>query len=161
MARPLTYLTLLAACPSPVPAQVAPPADQPRNDTGRVVTRTMRVQQRIIIRVPRAPVTPAAMAGSTALPPMNWVEQRSAKCVPLARLAAATISQSGSIDLLLTGGSRLRARLESECPALDFYSGVYLKGTSDGQICAQRDTIRSRSGGQCRITALRALVPGR
>jgi len=45
------------------------------------------------------------------------------------------------------------------CPALDFYSGFYLRPSADGQVCADRDTVHARSGGQCGIERFRTLVP--
>ncbi|MFV0623988.1 hypothetical protein ACBY01_08275 [Sphingomonas sp. ac-8] len=115
--------------------------------------------QRIIMRVPRMDVTPAA--SMRALPAITWVEKRADRCVPVDELAAVSITRPDSVDLMLTGGKRLRARLEDDCPSLDFYSGFYLKPTADGKFCASRDTIRSRSGGQCRVASFRMLVPSR
>jgi hypothetical protein len=125
---------------------------------GGMVRTEVRIQ-RIIVRVPRMDVTPAA--ASRALPAITWVEKRTDRCVPVANLAAVSITRPDSVDLLLAGGKRLRARLEDDCPTLDFYSGFYLKPTSDGMVCASRDSIRSRSGGQCRISSFRMLVPSR
>jgi hypothetical protein len=62
-----------------------------------------------------------------------------------------------SVDLIFRDRSRIRARLERSCPALDYYHGFYLSPTKDGQICADRDTIRSRMGGQCGIDKFRSL----
>jgi len=95
------------------------------------------------------------------LPPIRWVEKKADKCVPAIDLAAAAITGTDSVDLVLNGGKRLRARFGADCPALDFYSGFYVKMTNDGKVCARRDSIRSRSGGECRIESFRALVPAR
>ena len=65
------------------------------------------------------------------------------------------------IDLMLEGGDRLRAKLDNDCPPLDFYSGFYLKPTPDGMVCADRDAIRSRSGAACAIESFKQLVPKR
>lgn len=148
---PVLLLLTLAAPMSGAQQRVSVPA-------GTVVHREVRIQ-RIIVRVPRMEVTPAS--SSRALPAINWVEKRTDRCVPVANLAAVSITRTDSVDLMLTGGKRLRARLEEDCPTLDFYSGFYLKPTADGMVCASRDTIRSRSGGQCRISSFRMLVPGR
>lgn len=129
---------------------------------GRSVTQ-VTIQQRMIVRIPRLPVERTAMpAMSTApLPPIRWVEKKTDKCVPVENLAAASIATTDSVDLLLNGGKRLRARFGNDCRALDFYSGFYVKLNGDGKMCADRDSIRSRSGGECRIESLRALVPSR
>lgn len=66
-----------------------------------------------------------------------------------------------SVDLILRDNSRVRARLDRRCPALDYYRGFYIDTTADGRICADRDTIRSRAGGECRIDQFRRLSPER
>ena len=48
--------------------------------------------------------------------------------------------------------------MDSDCPALDFYGRFYLQ-PDDENICARRETIRSRVGGSCRIEKFRKLVP--
>ena len=56
-------------------------------------------------------------------------------------------------------GGRIRARLGSTCPALDYYSGFYITPGSDGFVCAEREVIRSRVGGQCEIDGFLSLRP--
>ena len=51
----------------------------------------------------------------------------------------------------------IRARLASSCPALDYYYGFYITPNADGQVCADRDVIRSRMGGACQIDKFRLL----
>jgi hypothetical protein len=63
--------------------------------------------------------------------------------------------------LILRGGTRLRARLEKSCSSIDFYQGFYVKPSKDGQICQDRDLIRSRVGGECQIEDFRLLVPAK
>jgi hypothetical protein len=153
----LIGLTLaLAGAPiivEPAEPQAAPP--------GRQVMRSVTVRQRVIIRVPAMPVSRASLAPTPALPPIVWVEREAPQCVAVSDLSAASILRPDSVDLVLNGGKRLRAQLGNACPALDFYSGVYLKRTSDGMLCADRDAFRSRSGGECRIEGFRRLVPRR
>jgi hypothetical protein len=120
------------------------------------------IQQRLIIRVPRLPIGRAPFPeGAAPPPPIKWVEKKTDQCVAATSLAAAAITRADSVDLVLNGGKRLRARLADNCPALDFYTGFYLKPASDGKVCASRDSLRSRSGQECRIESFRALVPGR
>lgn len=120
----------------------------------------VRVQQRIVIRVPRLTVARTSVA-SAPLPPIRWVERDTDRCIPVEALTAAAVTRPDSVDLVLNGGKRLRATLGNSCPALNFYNGFYLRPTSDGMVCAERDSFRSRSGGECRIQAFRALVPAR
>ncbi len=112
------------------------------------------IRERVIIRVPTRPSAPPAK-------PAKWKEKKAPRCVSLNALAGAAVTANDSVDLILRGGTRLRARLDRNCPALDFYSGFYIKPTRDGRICADRDTIHARSGGQCEINSFKALVPDR
>jgi hypothetical protein len=89
---------------------------------------------------------------------IEWIEQKGPKCIPVNRLAGAMLSGPSSIDFLLRDRSRVRAVMDSECPALDFYRDFYLQ-PDDDRICAKRETIRSRVGGSCRIEKFRTLVP--
>ncbi len=161
-------LSILFVMLSP-PAAVGEPQDR-ANPTPKERATIVRarppigsiiIQQRMVIRVPRLTVGRASMPTGAPLPPIKWVEKKADTCIPATSLAGAAITRADSVDLVLTGGKRLRARLESDCPALGFYDGFYVKPTGDGRVCARRDTIRSRSGGVCRIESFRALVPGR
>ena len=111
------------------------------------------IRQRLIIRVPIPRPAPD--------PPRRWRERRGARCVDLDQVGGAAISAPDSVDIILRGGVRVRAELAAECPALDFYSGFYLVPTADGRICADRDSIHARSGGECQIERFRKLVPER
>ena len=169
--RPIVLAVMAAAAPTAAgeaqqqrrgaPARTPPPQVRP-SISGTITSVT--VQQRMIIRVPRLPVGRMPSTGpraAAALPPIRWVEKKTDKCIPVISLAAAAVAGSDSVDLLLNGGKRLRARFGSECPALDFYSGFYVKMPADGKICASRDSFRARSGGECRIKSFRALVPAK
>lgn len=112
------------------------------------------VRQQIIIRVPRG-ARPIAPAGASLI---EWREGRGPRCVPARAMAGATLLGRNSVDLILRDNSRIRARLERSCPGLDFYHGFYVNGTEDGMICADRDAIRSRMGGQCKIDQFRSLT---
>jgi len=111
------------------------------------------IRERVIVRVPTR-VVPERRA-------MRWKEKSGPKCMPLQGIAGATLLDSRTVDFILQGGLRLRAELESSCPALDYYNGFYLKPGDDGLICADRDAIHARSGGECEITRFRKLVPKR
>lgn len=121
----------------------------------------VRIQQHFVVRVPRPDSVRRVSIPTAPLPPIAWVEKDADKCVKMQSLSGATITRPDSVDLFLTGGKRVRAKLGNECPALDFYSGFYVKPTKDGMVCAKRDVFRSRSGGECRIKAFRTLIPER
>lgn len=110
------------------------------------------IREQIVVRVPvRLREAPPAAA------PVQWREGRGPKCVAARDIAGATLLSENSVDLILRDRSRVRARLSSRCPALAYYRGFYVRPTEDGMICAERDIIRSRMGGQCEIERFRAL----
>jgi hypothetical protein len=113
------------------------------------------IREQIIIRV-RSGERPMPQQQAAAT---EWRERKGPKCVAASTIAGATGLSRTSVDLVLRDQSRIRARLNSNCPALDYYYGFYVDPTPDGQICADRDIIRSRVGGQCGIETFRALQP--
>lgn len=113
------------------------------------------VREQIIVRVPvRARrVAPPAK-------PIEWKEgKKGPKCVTAKSIAGASLLGQNSVDLILRDNSRVRAKLENSCPALDYYYGFYLTPGEDGRVCADRDMIRSRMGGECEIEKFRSLRP--
>lgn len=138
-------LLLAAAATGSAPAETG----EGRQQFAQVVIR-----ERVIVRVP------ARVAPDPPVRP-RWKEKRGPRCVPMGGVAGAAVVESESLDLILKGGQRVRARFEASCPALDYYSGFYILPTADGQICADRDSIHTRAGGDCQITRFRSLVPER
>lgn len=114
----------------------------------------LTIHERLIIRIPR--VSPMR-ARATPITPV-WREKKGPHCVEMKSLTGAAISEDGDVDLIVEGVRRIRAKLDDECPAMNFYSGFYLKPTGDGKICARRDLLRSRSGSRCGIDRFRTLV---
>ena len=108
------------------------------------------VRQQIIIQRSR----PIAQAGASLV---EWREARGPRCISARSVIGATLLGRNSVDLILRDSSRVRARLDSSCPGLDYYYGFYINDTEDGRICADRDAIRSRMGGQCGIDQFRTL----
>ncbi len=108
------------------------------------------IEQSLIIKMPRKATKPAK--------PIKWKTSKGPKCVAMASIAGAAVVAEDAIDLVLKGGQRMRAQFSSNCPALDYYSGFYILPTDDGRICAERDVIRTRSGGQCEIRRFRKLT---
>jgi hypothetical protein len=144
MLKPGAAALLLLAGAASGPAQ--PPAAAPSAGTRYA---QLVIREQIVVRVQRRDAPPAA--------PIQWKEGKGPKCVPArAILGAARLSQD-SVDLILKDRSRVRAKFESSCPALDYYYGFYLTPNADGLICSDRDQIRSRVGGQCGIERFRAL----
>ncbi|HYI40051.1 MAG TPA: hypothetical protein VE053_07010 [Allosphingosinicella sp.] len=129
---------LLLAAGAPAAAPPARPAQY-----GQTVVR-----EQVIIRFRNTPPSR-----------VEWKEGKGPKCVPARAIAAATRVSKSSVDLILRNRQRVRARLESRCPALDYYYGFYITPNSDGLVCEDRDNIRSRMGGACEIDDFKSLEP--
>jgi hypothetical protein len=110
-------------------------------------------RQQFVIRV-----TGVIRGPSAGGPPIEWREHRGPRCIPAARILGAALARQDSVDLIFRDRTRMRARLERRCAALDFYRSMYVSMTPDGLICADRDSIRSRTGGECMIDQFRSLT---
>ena len=121
----------------------APPA--PSQRYGTVI-----VHEQIYVRVTQG-------VRITTPPPVRLKEGRGPKCIPARLIAGYAIVAPASVDFFLRDNRRLRARLDSSCPALDYYRGFYVTPNPDGMVCADRDVIRSRMGGECGIDKFRTL----
>lgn len=129
-----------------LPALLAGSESSPASATG---VRMMVVERQVIWRIPVQPRSRLRI---------HWDEEEGPKCLPARTIAGATLSGTDSIDFILRNRQRIRARLDSDCPALDFYGGFYVQ-PEDNRICARRDEIRNRVGASCRIERFRFLVP--
>ncbi len=113
------------------------------------------IRRQLMVRIPvRTRPDAASLVRESRI---EWKEKRGPKCVNASQIAGATALSQKSVDLILRDRTRIRARFERSCPALDFYRGFYLSPNPDGQVCADRDGIRSRVGGECGIDAFRKL----
>jgi hypothetical protein len=113
------------------------------------VTRLI-IQDAVILRIP---IAPRPMG-----PPIQWVEHKGPKCIPAGAIRGAILSGPDQVDFVVGNRSRVRARFDEDCPALDFYGGFYLEPNGD-RICAGRDAIHSRMGGSCMIERFKLLEP--
>lgn len=118
----------------------------------------IQIEQRTVVRI-----RPVALEPPAARPQMRvrWEEKKGPSCIRMTNVAGAMVSSPDSIDLVLRGGARMRAKLARACPSIDFYSGFYVKPSKDGNVCEERDMIHSRSGGECGIQKFKLLVPGK
>ncbi len=119
-------------------------------DVQPVVTRLI-MQDEVILRVPVQP--------RRYIPRVEWVEHKGPKCIPAGMIRRAMLSSPDEVDFLLADRTRVRAQFDEDCPALDFYGGLYLEYGRDQRICAKRDAIHSRMGGSCEIRRFRLLEP--
>ena len=121
--------------------------------------------QHYVIHVPRITVTTTTVVtrsrAAPTPPPAPMVERKADNCIRMQRIVAFSVTRSDSVDLMLNDGTRMRAKLGSDCPSLGFYSGFYVRPNPDGKMCVNRDNLRARSGKECEIQAFRTLVPAR
>jgi hypothetical protein len=116
---------------------------------GQSVTRLI-VQDEVILRVP---ILPRPM-----MQRIEWVEHKGPRCIPTGAIRRALLSGPQQVDFLVAGGGRIRAAFDEDCPALDFYAGLYLQPQGE-QLCVRRDAVHSRIGGSCTIDRFRILTP--
>lgn len=88
----------------------------------------------------------------------SFVERRMGRCIPIGNIAAVRPDGGNDLILYLHDRRMVRAQLERECRARDFYSGFYLSRSSDGRLCVDRDKLQSRSGANCKLSEMRQLV---
>lgn len=113
------------------------------------VTRLV-VEDEVILRVPVQP--------RPLVPQFDWEERKGPRCIHTDRIRGALLSSAQQVDFVVGDQRRIRAQLDEDCPALDFYGGFYLQ-PQDERICAGRDVIRSRMGGSCTIERFTQLIP--
>ncbi|MEA3012934.1 MAG: hypothetical protein QOD42_1479 [Sphingomonadales bacterium] len=138
------------------------PGSEDKQPRQRPQGGSVTIHQQIIIRVsPGGRRAMAEQSRALGLGPVTWREDRGPRCIVARQIAHADLLRQESFDLVLRDRTRVRARLARRCPALDYYVGFYISPTPDGLICADRDSIRSRAGGECRIDRFRSLRAAR
>ncbi len=75
-------------------------------------------------------------------------------CIRVNNIAGAQLFGDTAIELSMRDGKRWRMYFANECPALSFYQGFYYRRGKAGQLCAGRDSVGARSGGECRIASI-------
>jgi hypothetical protein len=148
---------VIAAALATLLALASSPAAPPRGDAG-VEIADVTITQSLIIRIP-ARKSQRYRPPGRPLPPPAFKEHKGPKCIDAAAIGGAAITTPDSVDFILKGGKRVRAILEDQCPALDYYSGFYFRAPGDGKLCADRDSIHTRSGGDCQIDKFHTLTP--
>lgn len=136
------FLTFLGLFPTLIGFAMQAPAQQQ-------VVRSVVIRNEFVWRVPIRP---------RLAPQIEWIEKKGPKCVEAGSIAGAMLSSGSSIDFLLRDRRRVRAVMDTDCPALDYYGQFYLT-PQDGRICAKREEVRSRIGGSCMIKQFKDLVP--
>jgi hypothetical protein len=145
----VTFSTLMSALVA-LGANATPAPAASLHESDRVELAQLSFRSHIVVRVQ---TTQLAM-----VPEASLREKKGPKCVAASDILAAAILARSSVDLVLRGGYRMRARFSANCPGLDYYSGFYVAAGADGKLCAGRDVIRDRAGGECEIEKFRQLV---
>jgi len=121
----------------------------------------IRIEQHVIIRI--APGDPAMARDipppPEEPPPERLKQRRMPKCVPVVAIAGVRPLANNRLMLFLRDHRLVGVDLARNCTAQDFYMGFYVSTTSDGLMCAGRDTIHSRAGTTCTIAKVHELVP--
>ncbi len=121
----------------------------------------VRIEQRVTIRItPRsAPPPPNMLVDMPGrIPPPRTNERDIGRCLPISGIAGVQVSSDDRLILFMRDRRIVSAALERACSARVFYSGFYVERNSDGQMCVKRDTLRSRSGANCRLSRIRQIV---
>lgn len=103
----------------------------------------------------RVPVRPGGEMLSRPSPPLAGRN----RCISINYIAGAQLFGDRAIELTMRGGRRWRLHLDQLCPALSFYQGFYYQQKQAGQLCAGRDAIGARSGGECAIATIVPVPP--
>ena len=118
----------------------------------------VRIEQRVIIRIPRQNNTPASTASRNKTTQMRYKEEKIGNCLLMDKLVGSRPATEKSLDLVTTDGVLIRSYLR-DCSAADFYAGAYMERSADGKLCVKRDLLHARTGAKCEIDKFRLLVP--
>ena len=120
----------------------------------------VRVDQRIIIRLPSPVSAPAAVgAQRQSVAKLQYKEKKIGKCLWVDRLGGSRPGPDRTLDLLTRDGILIRAYLGDGCLAREFYAGAYMERSLDGKLCVDRDVLHARTGAKCDIDKFRLLIP--
>ena len=171
----LTNLSLaLTPQPAPLHPGAGPLAEMPASESDAFavwrhltvqidppVASQVRIEQHIIFRiVPMpGPVRQHTTAQGPTREPLRLSERKMGDCVRMNTIAGGRPASGSRLLLFLRDRRLIAADLETACSARDFYRGFYVdKPHADGQLCASRDRVLSRSGVRCEIARFRMLV---
>jgi hypothetical protein len=121
----------------------------------------VRVEQRVIIRVPRQSSTMASLGNRSTgkIKAIRYKEEKVGKCLLMDRFVGSRPGPKDSLDLVTRDGTMIRAYLGDGCLAREFYAGAYMERPIDGKLCIDRDLLHARTGAKCEVDKFRLLVP--
>jgi hypothetical protein len=121
----------------------------------------VRVDQRVIIRLPRQtlPMAAPSAQGKTNASVIKYKEQKIGKCLWIDKLAGSRPSGENSLEIATRDGVLIKAYLGDGCLAREFYAGAYMERPYDGKLCVDRDLLHARTCAKCEVDKFRLLVP--
>ena len=120
----------------------------------------VRVDQRVIIRLPSPASAPAAVgAQRQSVAKLKYKEQKIGKGLWVDKLGGSRPGPDRTLELLTRDGTLIRAYLGEGCLAREFYAGAYMERSYDGKLCVDRDLLHARTGAKCEIDKFRLLIP--
>jgi hypothetical protein len=120
----------------------------------------VRIEQRVIIRVPLRQVSVSATSvGAKRSEPIKYKEEKVGKCLMMDRLIGSRPGPKDSLELITRDGIVIRAYLNDGCLGREFYAGAYMERPADGKLCVERDLLYARTGAKCEINKFRMLTP--
>lgn len=125
----------------------------------------VRIEQRIIIRVPRQSLSRSSLvpipAPRRAPPPEppRFERRKIGKCLAMRDVTGVRVINNDMLVLFMRDQRMIEAQLERTCSAREFYQGFYMERSGDGRLCVDRDMLQARSGSKCEVERLRQLVP--
>lgn len=127
----------------------------------------VRIEQRIIIRVPRQSLSRSALLPAPPpLPrrapnpePPRFERRKVGKCLAMRDVTGVRVINDDMLVLFMRDQRMIEAELERSCSAREFYQGFYMERSEDGRLCVDRDLLQARSGSKCEVNKLRQLVP--
>lgn len=134
-------------------------------DPAPPIAAQVRIEQRIIIRVPRQSLSrsslmpaPAPRRAQQPEPP-KFERRKVGKCLAMRDVTGVRVINDDMLVLFMRDQRMIEAELERSCRAREFYQGFYMERSSDGRLCVDRDMLQARSGSKCEVEKLRELVP--
>lgn len=127
----------------------------------QTVFQQVRVDQRVIVRLPSQTVVPMNTAGGKTKQATSsrYKEQKIGKCLWIDKLAGSRPGPKDTLELLTRDGVLIRAYLGDGCLAREFYAGAYMEKPFDGKLCVDRDLLHARTGAKCEVDKFRLLIP--
>lgn len=126
------------------------------------VQNQVRIERRVVIRVAPAPSAARSnLSAQLSQAPIRtrFEERKMADCVEVKNIKGVQPGSGNRLVLYMEDKSMVTAQLHKSCRAREFYSGFYVERSEDGKLCVARDKLQSRSGANCELTRMRALVP--